>query len=83
MERVSALEKIQALYVASLCNILPETIKIIFEHCKARYRLCQYVSTKKDNDVSLKLFLRMNPYQICRVSQKNVLTLYRHQNIIR
>ncbi|XP_018311038.1 uncharacterized protein C1orf112 [Mycetomoellerius zeteki] len=35
VERVSALEKVQAAYVASLCNILPETTRMIFEHCKA------------------------------------------------
>ncbi|XP_018366952.1 PREDICTED: uncharacterized protein LOC108763642 [Trachymyrmex cornetzi] len=35
VERVSALEKVQAAYVASLCNILPETTRTIFEHCKA------------------------------------------------
>ncbi|XP_014486220.1 PREDICTED: uncharacterized protein C1orf112 homolog [Dinoponera quadriceps] len=35
MEHVSAFKKIRAFYVASLCNNLPETIKIIFEHCKA------------------------------------------------
>ncbi|XP_011144526.1 uncharacterized protein C1orf112 [Harpegnathos saltator] len=34
VEHVSALKKIRALHVASLCSILPETIKIIFEHCK-------------------------------------------------
>ncbi|XP_018406843.1 PREDICTED: uncharacterized protein LOC108782939 [Cyphomyrmex costatus] len=34
VERVSALEKVQAAYVASLCNILPETTRMIFEHCK-------------------------------------------------
>ncbi|EGI70655.1 Uncharacterized protein C1orf112, partial [Acromyrmex echinatior] len=35
VERVSVLEKVQAAYVASLCNILPETTRTIFEHCKA------------------------------------------------
>ncbi|XP_077269468.1 FIGNL1-interacting regulator of recombination and mitosis isoform X1 [Temnothorax americanus] len=34
VERISALEKVQAAYVASLCDILPETTRIIFEHCK-------------------------------------------------
>lgn len=34
VEHVSALEKIRAVCVASLCDILPETIRIIFEHCK-------------------------------------------------
>lgn len=37
VEHVSALEKVRAACVASLCDILPETTKIIFEHCKARY----------------------------------------------
>ncbi|XP_050447562.1 uncharacterized protein C1orf112-like [Cataglyphis hispanica] len=34
IEHVSTLGKVRALYVTSLCDILPETIKIIFEHCK-------------------------------------------------
>ncbi|XP_071647997.1 uncharacterized protein [Temnothorax longispinosus] len=34
VEHISALEKVQAAYVASLCDILPETTRIIFEHCK-------------------------------------------------
>lgn len=47
VECVFALKKIRALHVASLCNILPETIKIIFEHCKARYHLYRYISSNK------------------------------------
>ncbi|KAL6268685.1 hypothetical protein P5V15_001815 [Pogonomyrmex californicus] len=35
VEHVSALEKVRAAYVVSLCDILPDTTKIIFEHCKA------------------------------------------------
>ncbi|XP_029661974.1 uncharacterized protein C1orf112 homolog [Formica exsecta] len=34
IEHVSTLGKVRAPYVTSLCNILPETIKIVFEHCK-------------------------------------------------
>ncbi|XP_012530927.1 uncharacterized protein LOC105833618 [Monomorium pharaonis] len=35
VEHISVLEKVRAVYVASLCDILPETTRIIFEHCKA------------------------------------------------
>ncbi|CAL1677663.1 unnamed protein product [Lasius platythorax] len=35
IEHVSTLGKVRAPYVTSLCDILPETIKIVFEHCKA------------------------------------------------
>lgn len=37
VEHVSAHKKIRAAYVASLCDVLPETTRLIFEHCKARY----------------------------------------------
>lgn len=36
IEHVSTLRKVRAPYVTSLCDILPETIKIVFEHCKTR-----------------------------------------------
>ncbi|KMQ92666.1 hypothetical protein RF55_7314 [Lasius niger] len=35
IEHVSTLGKVRAPYITSLCDILPETIKIVFEHCKA------------------------------------------------
>ncbi|XP_072756238.1 FIGNL1-interacting regulator of recombination and mitosis [Anoplolepis gracilipes] len=34
IEHVSTLGEVRAPYVTSLCDTLPETIKIIFEHCK-------------------------------------------------
>ncbi|KAH0945721.1 hypothetical protein HN011_011001, partial [Eciton burchellii] len=35
LEYVATLNKVRACYIISLCDILPETIKIIFKHCKA------------------------------------------------
>ncbi|XP_011706023.1 PREDICTED: uncharacterized protein C1orf112-like [Wasmannia auropunctata] len=35
VEHISALENVRATYVATLCDILPETTRTIFEHCKA------------------------------------------------
>ncbi|XP_025262500.1 uncharacterized protein C1orf112 homolog isoform X2 [Camponotus floridanus] len=34
IEHVSTLGKVRAVYITSLCDILPETIKVVFEHCK-------------------------------------------------
>lgn len=52
VQRVSTIKKIPAHCVASLCTFLPETIKIIFEHCKARYQFYIYritiISKKRD-----------------------------------
>ncbi|XP_020281492.1 uncharacterized protein C1orf112-like isoform X2 [Pseudomyrmex gracilis] len=35
VEHIRALDEVRAVHVASLCDILPEAIKIVFEHCKA------------------------------------------------
>lgn len=58
VEHVSALEKIRVVCVASLCDILPETTRIIFKHCKARY-VCQIHFVKQNDTHSKFLRIRM------------------------
>lgn len=50
VEHVSGLEKVRAAYIASLCDVLPETTRLIFEHCKTRYLLDIDIFYQTTND---------------------------------
>ncbi|XP_012222379.1 FIGNL1-interacting regulator of recombination and mitosis-like isoform X1 [Linepithema humile] len=44
VEHISRLQKVPVVHVMSLCDILPETIKVILEHCKASPRYGVFLS---------------------------------------